>query len=138
MRRATASQRASPEQPPAAEAGQSLPTSIVMFCSGAVLERPLATAACPGPQQLQSLPGLPVASAPLASTAAAAHQGGMAWPQQQAPPDGAATLSPPSLEALGCSGPLQLAPMPPGHQLHSAELEIRELSLPPMMVGGVT
>jgi hypothetical protein len=135
VRRAAAGQRGSPEQPPATEARQLLPGSI-MFRSGAVLERPLANAAgaaCTEPQQLQSMHGAPDAPVPSASTAAA-QQGGVAWPQQHAPPDGMATLSPPSLEALGCSGPLQLAPMPPGPHLNSAELEIRELTLPPMMV----
>ena len=132
MRRAAASQRGSPEQLPAAEARQLLPGSI-MFRSGAVLERPVPNAggvSCPEPQQLQSVRGVPAAPA----GAAAGEQGGVAWLQQQTPPDGMATLSPPSLEALGCSGPLQLAPMPPGPHLNSAELEIRELTLPPMMV----
>lgn len=131
VRRAT-SQRGSPEQLPAAEARQLLPGSI-MFRSGAVLERPLTNAAGAASQEPHQLLSMHRAPAAPASTAAA-QQGGVAWQQQQAPPDGAATLSPPSLEALGCSGPLQLAPMQPGPHLNSAELEIRELTLPPVMV----
>lgn len=142
---AAANQRASPEQAPPTD-GAPIMTGGGMFhgsglggSQGFILQQHLppaepAAAQHPDPQQLRPLHGVPAAQAGaeavlLASMAMAAG----------APPPDAAALSPPSLEALGCSGSglLRLTSMPRG-QLDSEELEIRELTLPSMMVRHVT
>lgn len=145
---AAASQRASPEQPAAVDAAAAMAASRPVSA--------LAHGGGGGGGGFQ-LAALTSASGNVYGSAAARQLGAsgsflpqlrppaaVPWAAETPPPSGpiagqgasadAAPLSPPSLEALGCSGALRLSSMPSG-QLDSAELEIRELTLPPLMEG---